>query len=212
MPAVELQRYHWGSYTGGPPTEYALLRGWSQDVSSWTYQQQIEFQKWTNGMSEEAGFGNYARPRPNYASDVEEGMAPGFGPGSYRDGYTGAGDSTYWGNREQLSEIAASEGIEMQELETILETHSEAMSVGGYGGDQSSRAASEWSGRPSEWGEGSLMSRSSGVPSESMYSGSWQTSTQGSMGSPSLQEQYAVGGEEGSNFPSISEAGPPRRF
>ena len=81
MPAVELQHYHWRSYQGGPPHEYALLKGWNQDISTWTYDQQIEFQKWTSGMSEEAGFGAYSRPRPDYASAVDEGMeAPAMGP------------------------------------------------------------------------------------------------------------------------------------
>ena len=198
--------------------EFATLEGLPQDINLWTDSDISAYVVWQQTQSRiavgEAGFGAYTRPRPGYASTVSEGMeAPAMGPAEYYE----PGDRATWpqGRMSDIDSMAPSidstwsRGGESQ-LDEILDSHE---GLASYGGDQSSRAASEWSGRPGSWvgpegsrtwvdTESSGWSRSSGVPSESMYSGSWQTSTQGTMGSPSLAQQYEVGGEVGGiDFP-----------
>ena len=90
------------NYNGEGPTSYALLKGWSHDISTWTDAQRHEFTNWSNNQPEEAGFGTYNRPRPEPGIEGET-----FGPGSYRGSYDGVGDTIYWGDQKPLSDVSS---------------------------------------------------------------------------------------------------------
>ena len=173
-------------YKGGSPLEYGQLKGWSQDIGSWTEGMKHEFVKWSNNMPEGgAPIGGYRPPGLKYGGPGE---APGFGPGPYQGGYDGAGDSVFWGNRDQQdisAKWADPEGQQM--VDEVLEDFENNVNIneGGYW-------AGEWEDIPSIGYDGETVASMSGTdgtmggqpPSIGETVPSMSEGTDGTMGQP----------------------------
>ena len=141
---------HLLEFNNASPLEFGLLKGWSQDIGTWTPEMKQEFVNWDNSLPDEH-IGDFAPPRKGLPFGGQE-DAPGFGPGPYEDSYNGSGDRVYWGDRDV--ESVSSEWLGREEVDEVLaQFESEQASMTSL-----QRASEGWSAADSS---------TSGVPSAS---------------------------------------------
>ena len=154
------------------PGEFAMINGWTLDTSQWTQSQREGYLAWaleegskfkadTPGLVEKV-----VHPADSVSAEwsgraeVDSVINEFFGPGSYRDGYTGAGDAIYWGaqdagssNRTSLSTESSSEMSSIGSQSTIPRGQVAREMLFRSGVDSAIESASAYSQYSGETGE-----------------------------------------------------------
>ena len=129
MPLTELQKKLLGGFKataipgyvpiqpGGSPLEYAQLHDLPMDTTLWNNSMIREYTSWAKSQIPDPGAASFGPYEPPPLPQVAVGEDVGFGPGSYAGGYTGQGDTIYWGKH---GEGAESNWSGQSEVESIL--------------------------------------------------------------------------------------------
>ena len=215
-PNFSITRANLMRYASANPIEFSMLKGYSDmDLSHWTQAQQEAYFDWSEAQASRAT--SRSTSRTGYVDDgdalsqytakseidrvlVEFGEEPEwFGPGSYKEGYTGHGDTIYWGPQDASStSSAASTDLSSEFMSSIS---SQSTLAGGQvapemlyreGVDSQVQSGTEYTGTEGDMARGVGAETSRTVP-DVYFPRRSVVSSEGPSSMPSISEEF--GGE-----------------